>query len=315
MSARRHVRATLLLLALLAAGLGVRAVVRRWPDERVRRVAARPEAGFHSPYWMFVPDAVRGETSARLLVMPNNTSGGGHDDPEVHQRGALQLIRHQRDRAEALRVATLVPAFPRPRTDWRVYTHALDRDVFTTEEPTYRRLDLQLLAMIDDARAQLAQEGLTVEERVYLEGFSASGMFVSRFTLLHPRRVRAAVAGAPGGWPMVPSSTLRYPMGTADLEALTGAPFDAEAARAVPVWIYLGALDTNDSVPFEDGYEPEDAQVLMALGATPVERWPHVARLFREAGFPNVTITLYEGVGHEITAAIERDVRAFLTAR
>jgi pimeloyl-ACP methyl ester carboxylesterase len=319
MTRRRRLLLALVPLCAVLGGVAARAVWRRWPDERVQRVPARPDAGFHSPYYMFVPDGVRTANRVRLLVLPNNTSRGAHDDLEVHASDAHRTIRHFRARAEALGVVSLVPVFPRPRTDWKVYTHALDRDVFTTTNPAYRRLDLQLLAMIDDARARLRSEvGVEVEERVLLEGFSASGMFVSRFTLLHPRRVHAAVVGAPGGWPMTPASrttggaALRYPMGTADLEALTGAPFDAEGARAVPMWLHLGAEDANDSVPFADGYDPEDAEVLMAIGETPVERWGGAERLFRESGFSRARFTLHDGVGHEVTPEVERELRAFL---
>lgn len=309
---RRFLRVLLTVSALLAIAVLVRAIVRRWPDARVQLVAADPAQGFHSPYYVFVPDAVRVRRPpgpVRLLVIPNNTGGGGHDDFDVHRQDVLQNIRHFRARAEELGVVVLMPVFPRSRTDWQVYTHALDRDVFTTSVPAYKRLDQQLIAMIDHARARLQ---MGTDERVLMQGFSASGMFVSRFTLLHPDRVRAAVVGAPGGWPMAPTATLRYPMGTSDVAALTGAPFDAERARAVPIWFHLGALDTNDSVPFEDGYDPEDARVVMnELGKTPVERWPVAERMFREAGFTNARFTLHPGIGHEIPAEVEREIRAF----
>jgi hypothetical protein len=38
-------------------------------------------------------------------------------------------------------------------------------------------------------------------------GFSASGAFTNRFTLLHPEMIKAASIGAPGGWPIVPTAT------------------------------------------------------------------------------------------------------------
>ena len=31
-----------------------------------------------------------------------------------------------------LKVAVLMPVFPRPKTDWQIYTHALDRDALMT---------------------------------------------------------------------------------------------------------------------------------------------------------------------------------------
>ena len=103
-----------------------------------------------------------------------------------------------------LDVVILVPVFPRPEENWRIYTHALDRDVLETDIPELRRLDLQLEAMIDDATNRLSRQSWRVNPKVLMWGFSASGMFVNRFTLLHPDRVLAVVVGSPGGWPIAP---------------------------------------------------------------------------------------------------------------
>jgi hypothetical protein len=62
-----------------------------------------------------------------ILVVPNNT-GKCDDDPAVRDRAARQTVDRSRPWADRHGVALHVPAFPRPRTDWRIYTHALDRD-------------------------------------------------------------------------------------------------------------------------------------------------------------------------------------------
>ena len=87
------------------------------------------------------------------------------------------------------------------------------------------RLDLQLLAMVDDARASLGAEDVQTDERFLLQGYSASGMFANRFTALHPDRVMAVASGSPGGWPIAPAAEhqgerLPYPAGVADVEAV-----------------------------------------------------------------------------------------------
>ena len=94
--------------------------------------------------------------------------------------------------------------FPRPKKDWRIYTHALDRDSLLTERKEYRRFDQQLIRMIDDARTRLRSDGYRFDKRVLMFGFSASGMFTNRFTFLHPERIKAAAIGSPGGWAMAP---------------------------------------------------------------------------------------------------------------
>lgn len=219
--------------------------------------------------------------------------------------------------AGRLGVAVLMPAFPRPRSLHNLYTHALDRDALLTREPGLRRLDLQLLSMVDDARQRLEAGGIRAEQRVLMHGHSAAGMFVNRFVLLHPERVRAATIGAPGGWPMAPVAShagrqLRYPAGVADLQAVAGRPFDPQRAAEVPLFFFVGADDTNDSVPFDDSYDPEERAAVTELsGPTPAARWPAAEALYRET-LPRATFRSYAGVGHEITREMWADVWAFL---
>ena len=134
-------------------------------------------------------------------------------------------------------------------------------------------------------------------------GFSASGMFVNRFTVLHPERVLAAVVGSPGGWPIAPVSswegqTLRYPIGVADVQELTGESFDLEAFRRVPMLFFIGDRDTNDSVPYRDSYDDEDRTLIFNLfGGTPVERWDDAQAIYASIG-ADAEFRMYPGVGH-----------------
>lgn len=298
----------LLLLALLGALAWIGPFA--W---RVERHPAEPVRGFHSDFYLYVPSlrgrGGEGEAPATILVQPNN-SGRISDDPEVHRRDAWWMCFERHRIARELGVVLLVPTFTRPATDWRLYTHALDRDCLTTDRTDLKRLDLQLLAMIDRAREKLAARGVAVEERVLIQGFSASGMFASRFTALHPRRVRAAAIGSPGGWPLVPvdfapGSTqddalpLQYPAGIADFAELTGDPFDLAAFRGVPQLFVQGSADDNDSLDFGDGWDAEPAAAIQArFGDTPLARWDAAKDLFSLAGC-NARFELVPGVDHD----------------
>ena len=217
-----------------------------------------------------------------------------------------------------LKVAVLMPIFPRPESDWKIYTHGLDRDALTTHNPEYRRFDLQLLAMVDDARALLAREyQLRFERQVLLNGFSAQAMFANRFTFLHPERVKAAALGAPGGWPIAPvaayhDKSLRYPIGVADVRQITGKDVNMRELRRVPLLIFMGDRNDNDAVPYGDAYENEDRALIFPLfGLTPIERW-EAAKAFYAAAGMNAEFKLYPGVGHTVTTEMREDVRAFL---
>lgn len=279
-----------------------------------------PGKKFAYPYYLYVPAELR-QTDVRkqthtILVLPNNT-GKLSNDFAVHEADVKRRMAGVSTIASALKVAVLMPAFPRPETDWKIYTHALDRDSMVTDKNEYRRFDLQLVAMIDDARGRLAKQHIKFDRRVLVNGFSASGMFVNRFTFLHPDRVKAAAIGSPGGWPIVPAErykdkTLRYPIGIADVRQVSGKKINIKQLRKVPLFIFLGDKDDNDSVKFGDSYDDEDRDLIMPLfGQLPVDRWETVKSLYSEAGL-NAEFKLYPGVGHTVTPAMRDDIRAFL---
>ncbi|HKX82816.1 MAG TPA: hypothetical protein VJL58_01235 [Pyrinomonadaceae bacterium] len=284
------------------------------------RQEPKPNNGFSYPYYLYVPAELRDQKLKKqthtILVLPNNT-GKVDDSFDVHDADVKRRIGQAGMIASALKVAVLMPVFPRPATDWRIYTQALDRDSLVTDKKEYSRLDLQLIAMIDDARSQLKKENLKFDRRVLINGFSAQGMFANRFTFLHPDRVKAAAIGSPGGWPIAPvesynEKTLRYPIGIADVKKITGKAIDFNALRKVPLFVFLGDKDDNDSVIFGDSYDDEDKELMLPLfGQKPVDRWEISKALYQRARL-NAQFTMYSNVGHTVTQEMRDDIRAFL---
>lgn len=273
---------------------------------RLTKAAPAEDAAFRWPYYLYAPLGLEDnrilDKPIHLLVLPNNT-GTTSNDPSVDDRSALATVPLAHMAFGDLDVAILVPTFPRPEANWQVYTQALDRDALMTDLPDLQRIDQQLSAMIDDATDRLSRKGWTVDRKVLMMGFSASGMFVNRFTVLHPERVLAAAVGSPGGWPIAPVSTwegqtLRYPIGVADVQELTGESFDQEAFRRVPMLFFIGGRDTNDSVPYRDSYDDEDRTLIFNLfGGTPVERWDDAQAIYASIG-ADADFRMYPEVEH-----------------
>lgn len=286
---------------------------------RVERFQADPTNRFHADFYLYVsPGArqvARNGQRVTLLIQPNN-SGTNSDDIELHRRDAWWTGFERYQIANELGVVLLVPAFVRPGEDWWIYSHALDRDTLTTERLDVGRLDLQLIAMVDVARASLAADGIPAEEKFLIQGFSASGMFANRFTALHPERVKAVTAGSPGGWPILPSAgqngiEFNYPIGVADLETLIGQPFNADAFNQVPQLIYMGSADDNDSLDFSDGWDPEMAAIVDRLfGDSPIARWDDAEEGYASAG-ANAKFLLVDDIGHDRKALQEYSTTFF----
>jgi len=311
-----------LLFILLAPGTSAAQTAASVSSDIVK-MEAQPAKGFAYPYYLYVPKAMRVEAQGgkkktrTILVIPNN-AGKTSDDFNVHEEDVKRKIKNNSEIADRLGVALLTPVFPRPQTHWKIYTHALDRDAMTTDKKEFARFDLQLNAMIDDARAKLANEKLKFDKRVLMLGFSAAGMFVNRFTFLHPKRVKAAAVVSPGGWAIAPvavfkEKTLRYPIGIDDFKTISGEKFDLKNLRKVPLLMFLGDEDDNDSVIFRDSYEKEDEDLIIALfGQKPVERWDDSKKLYQEQKL-NADFRLYPKVKHGITKEMFDDIFAFLS--
>jgi hypothetical protein len=291
-----------------------------WMLERFARIPATPSRGFHWPYYLLMPVDVPTDGSAYLLVEPSN-SGRTSDDFEFHDMRAREVAFQGRTSQIARRLNSplLVPVFPRPESQGQVYTHALDRDTLLIADGPLARIDLQLLNMIDDARERLRAVGIQTQQKVQMTGFSASGNFVNRFAILHPDRVRAVATGGVNGIPIVPlpeiaGRQLRFPVGTFDVEQLSGRPVDLDSYRQVSQFIYMGYLDRNDTLPFRDAYDEPDAQLTVdVLGNSMPTRWETSHKLYVAQGIPAQFVT-YNGVGHEVRQEMVDDVVAFLKA-
>jgi len=296
-------------------------------DYQLLKIEENPGRGFHWPYYLSIPNTLGNPTV--LLVEPNNT-GMWSDNQFAHDTAAENLARWRSGFAVALDVPLLVPTFPRPYTPevpGGIYTHALDHYSLLTQMQidgrSVERVDLQLMAMITDAQERLATFGFDVGKKVFMMGFSASGAFVSRFTLLHPTMVKAVAPGSPGAWPTAPvgqwnNVTLKYPVGISDMEELSGAPFDLPAYRRVPHYIYVGDIDTNDALDlrnYDDQLEQQEISTICAwLNCDPnptiADRWPLAEQMYDSVNTSSEFV-VYPDVAHTITTEMFEDIKAF----
>lgn len=279
-----------------------------------------PEDNFEFPYFLFVPKNVIQNEKAFIVIEPNN-SGFLDDDLQKHidkaERTATNDFYLGSYVAQQLKYPILVPVFPRSKSSSQIYTHSLDRDVILQKGNKLERLDEQLLEMFADARSRLIRKNIQTQAQFLLTGFSASGTFANRFTLIHPDKVMAVAAGGVNGLLMLPLDTLNnealnYPIGTRDLKAITNRDFAKELFLKTPQFYYMGKLDDNDAIPFSDAFdENEREQIYRLLGVQmQPERWSNCMRLYEEMNV-NATFKWYEGIGHENPESIKNEITEF----
>ena len=285
------------------------------------RIDPQPDLGFYYPYYLFIPDNTRTNAATYMLVEPNNT-GTRTDDFTIHEQKAKTTLErgYPNQIANRMGIPLLIPVFPRSNAQPLLYIHELDRDSLLIKEVNLQRADLQLIAMIHHAQKLLREKGVMVHDKVFLDGFSDSGQFVNRFTILHPDYVKAVACGGMNSKPMLPFAKLEgekliYPIGVYDLKELTGSEFRFREYKRIPQYIYQGSLDTNDALPALEAYGLEEVRLVKKILHEKMmpERWEAAKHWNKKAGI-SAQFVVYNYTYHEVRNEIIYDVVRFFQA-
>jgi hypothetical protein len=275
---------------------------------------------FKYPYFLFIPNSVSKDEMVYLIIEPNN-SGFADDEFQKHikkaKRTAINNYRIGNYIAQNLNYPLIVPVFPRPKTEWRIYTHAMDRDVMQQKDNPLERIDKQLINMFKDAQSKLENKYIKTQDQFLLTGFSASGTFANRFTLIHPDRVFAVAAGGLNGLLMLPTDSLnneilKYPIGVGDLKELTSKEFQKKLFLNTPQFYFMGELDENDAIPYDDAFDQnEREQIFRLLGEQmQPERWDMCRKIYMNSNV-NAIIKTYDNIGHAHPEEIKKEIAEF----
>ena len=275
---------------------------------------ANPEKGFHWGYALYLPKTM--DTSKKLPMVLMMTDVGITNSAEETEKDTLYRLRHELSEypvADELGVPLIMPMVQRPRVGF--YTHALSRAVFVSQDEKFKRLDLQVLDMIKDARRELKERHIKTQEKVLVTGFSAAGVFAWRWTMLHPEYVLATVTGG-ALYHMLPVEELNgerliYPVGVGDLQEITGKKFNKKAWSKIPILSTNGEKDNNDTFVYSECFDPKTERPVLAKvlpGKDVLERRAQSIQLLNEMA-PNVQTHLYPWLGHK---PVTGDVIAFL---
>jgi len=155
--------------------------------------------------------------------------------------------------------------------------------------------------------------GLAVNPRVLVYGFSRGGQAANRFALAYPDRVGGVAIVSAGTYTLPLASVaangsdvaLAFPYGVANFNDLFGWPFNAADFSGVPIWVGVGARDSDPTdVPHQwDGY----------IGDNRLERAQRFSGVLRDAGV-NAEVHVFANVGHAETDQMRAEALAFLAA-
>lgn len=290
-------------------------------NNELNYVESKPNKGFNYPYYLFIPENIVTNDSLYIVVETNN-SGFVSDNFNKHKKSAKKLINNEENIgvyvSRGLNYPMLVPIFPRSETDWKIYTHALDKDAVIQKNNELERIDLQLLNMIEDAKSTLKGLGVKPKGKIILTGFSASGTFANRFTAIHPNKVEIMAAGGLNGILFLPMDSIKnerlnYPIGTNDFQKLFRKAFDSIAFQATPQFLFMGKKDDNDAIQYADAYDKDERDLIYRVIGKDMqsERWPNCLEVYKNKRI-NAKIKSYDEIGHGYDENIRKEILAFI---
>lgn len=266
-----------------------------------------PSKGFNFPMLVCVPENKLNTSTKQHIFIDTLNIGRFNTKDEfdnLNPEDAIGSAGFASMTASQLGMPLVLPLIPRVGASFstsetgyvNTYEAALDRDTIFYEEilsgqmygqevaiklsqeliekgfnpDDFLNIDEQVVNMITHANDYLESYGYELEDKVFMNGFSASGTFVDRFATLQPQVVRAYCAGAAGDDFVLPlkslgSHDLILPLGISDYKTATGRDFDLAAYNNVARIIQMGKDDTNDVMKYSDCYGDDERAIAYDL--------------------------------------------------
>lgn len=194
-------------------------------------------SNYNIPYILVLPKNMK--ENCILAVESNNLETENSDD--LLNNGLLtahKLVQQLKDNDNPV----LIPIVPSVKNGIPYYQQ-LSKECFSipSAHPFYR-IDLQVLNIINEVKQNLSDK-INLRDKIFLNGYSSSGVFAQRFALLHPEIVDTLCIGGASGSIPVPILELGYPLGIADYYEITGKQFDLEVYSQIKFRYYIGQFE------------------------------------------------------------------------
>lgn len=278
-------------------------------EYEVQIIYPSEEDNYSIPYVLVTPKKMR--DNCLLAVEVNNLET--EDKDKLLDNGLLAaycLTKKLKDFDNPV----VVPIIPSVKNGVPYYQHLSRECFFIPEDNSFHRIDLQMLNIINDAKRRIS-ENVEINDKIFLNGYSASGVFAQRFALLHPEIVDTLCVGGVIGSIPLPIKDFNYPLGIGDYSDITGKKFDFDSYSQINFRYYVGSLedkrknfeilDENGeyasmhdmsyfwrSVPFESGKKLREM-----FGKDMFERSEKQFLMMNEMGM-NVSYEIFEGRTH-----------------
>lgn len=296
------------------------------------RCLADRNKGYNFDYCLFIPYGMFAKTNL-LIQIPNYKANIRSLDIEERKDYIFEIFKGFKSHIHLCnnesKFPILYPLFPRKWDEDKeeeIFTHMLSSNAIFCEDEQFKRVDIQLVNMIEDAKRRLELNNIDVDDKVIIEGFSATAKFANRFTLLHPEIVKLCIAGGIGGCLTLPmrfieEEKLLYPVGIGNVEEITDEKINE--FKKVKQFYYqsvddkidaFSSINKNSFIPNNPGVikEPELKQLYNFLGRDMLnERLKNTEYYYLLEGV-NATFKVYSTGDHSPLRAVDDITDLFL---
>lgn len=198
---------------------------------------------FNMPGVMVIPQE---NCSNRLVLESNNLET---NDLNELLRNASQTAYKLIELTKSKPAPILIPVLSSEKE--LPYFQQLSRGCFElSKNDRNYRIDEQVVRMIEQAKKFVKREnGIELDDKIFLSGYSTSGVFAQRLAMLHPELIDTACIGGASGSIPFPSKGIGYPIGIQDYEYLFGKSFDMDSYSKIKFRYYVGELETTTKAP------------------------------------------------------------------
>lgn len=264
------------------------------------------------PFILVTPSTLK---DGQTLVMESNNL-----ETNNTQKLLQQALGTAKDLNEMLKGSNpiLIPILPSEGYD-APYYQQLSVECFQDG----KRPDLDVLDAINSAKEIMKKQyGIKLNDKIFLNGYSSSGCFAQRFSLIHPEIVDTACIGGASGSIPIPSNDLEYPLGIKNYEKLFGKKFDKKEYKKITFDYYVGSLEceskainrTNENgnlapkhdMSYFDKSVPKDIgeKYRKKFGQDMFERANNIITYLKNSGI-NISNTIIPNVAHNDKEASE----------
>ena len=232
---------------------------------------------FKIPYILAIPEKVK--ENCKLIVKTNDREKFINNEPIDYKTkigkdfliedAINKLIGNRNNFGEIEYIKTLnapmiIPVIPAMPND-NPYFQQLSKECFeiNDKKSKFYRIDMQVTKIIENAKKIIESKGTKLADKIFLYGYSTSGVFCQRFAFLHPEIIDTVLVGNVGGTIPMPSDCekskeLEYPIGTKNIEQLTGNSFDIENYKKIKFRYYLADLNNFNNIQQKDNLQKYD---------------------------------------------------------